>query len=349
MKTFPLPKPNKELLFTDIHFGKKLNSPIHNQDCLDFVKWVCQLVKDHNIDRISFLGDYYEHRNAINVDTMDYGITAAKLLNNLKIPIIFIIGNHDLYHRNIRTKFSTKKFEYLDNFVIVDEPLKIDNSLYMPFLFKEEYIKYSDEINNSKYVFGHFEFNDFILTGHSHKMTTGVDGNLFNTPKYIFSGHFHKRQIQKNIVYIGNTFPMDFSDSFDDKRGVCILNHNTEEISFIDWEECPRYYSHTISDIVDNKLEFDNKSFIRCVVDIDLPFTTIQELRQMYLDTYNVRDFSIEDKTVVFSDIETVNENINELSSIDEMIVESLLSLSTPDNINNTVLLKIFEDLQYEE
>jgi len=30
---------NKAAVFTDIHFGNKNNSKVHNQDCEDFVDW----------------------------------------------------------------------------------------------------------------------------------------------------------------------------------------------------------------------------------------------------------------------------------------------------------------------
>jgi hypothetical protein len=39
----------KFALLTDIHFGKKNNSAIHNQDCVDFIEWFEeQVLSDRN-------------------------------------------------------------------------------------------------------------------------------------------------------------------------------------------------------------------------------------------------------------------------------------------------------------
>ena len=38
---------------------------------------------------------------------------------------------------------------------------------------------------------------------------------------YVFSGHFHRRQVKGNIHYIGNTFPHNYSDAND-------FNHNND-------------------------------------------------------------------------------------------------------------------------
>ena len=36
----------KAAVFTDIHFGLKGNSKVHNQDCEDFIDWYIQQAKD---------------------------------------------------------------------------------------------------------------------------------------------------------------------------------------------------------------------------------------------------------------------------------------------------------------
>lgn len=349
MKKLNLPKPKKILKFTDIHFGKKLNSPTHNQDCINFITWLCDVAKDNQVDQIDFLGDYYEHRNAINIDTLDYGLKGAELLNQLNIPIIFMIGNHDLYHRNNRTKFSTKKFKNLDNFHIISEPTLINDHLYLPYLFKNEYDDYSPFINNATYVSGHLEFNDFVLTGHSTIMTHGIDYKLFNKPKYIFSGHYHKRQIKDNIVYIGNTFPMDYSDANDNRRGLCIHDTITDDLQFIDWADCPKYKKVLLSELADNpNTSFGSNSYIKCIVDVDLPYSDIQEIRELYVSNSNIRDFVMEEQLKKV-DTEIITENLDKLSSIDDLIIESLTNITDVSNIDNNKLLSIYLGLTKNE
>lgn len=83
--------------FTDIHFGARADSIQHNEDCLKYLDWVCDTVKsDGEIDHINFLGDWFQQRNSININTNWMSYEGARKLNALGLPIFFLIGNHDL-------------------------------------------------------------------------------------------------------------------------------------------------------------------------------------------------------------------------------------------------------------
>ena len=74
----------------------------------------------------------------------------------------------------------------------------------------------------------------------------------FKNQEYVFSGHFHKRQKQGKIHYLGNAFPHNYADAWDDKRGMMILDRaNNKEPEYLDWEECPKYRTTTLSKLLD--------------------------------------------------------------------------------------------------
>jgi DNA repair exonuclease SbcCD nuclease subunit len=147
---------------------------------------------------------------------MKYSYLAAKKINDLGLPVFFVVGNHDLYHRHTREVHSVIPFQEFSNFRVIDSPTIIEEihnkALFSPFLFHDEYAKMTGYLKLPFWA-GHFEFKDFMVTGYGMKMPTGPDAMDFKGPKYIVSGHFHKRQHSDNIVYIGNTFPMDFGDA----------------------------------------------------------------------------------------------------------------------------------------
>jgi DNA repair exonuclease SbcCD nuclease subunit len=230
----------KGAMFTDIHFGKHNNSEEHNKDCIDFISWFCEEVQnDNSIDHIWFLGDWHEHRSAINAFTLQQSFYAAKMLNELNIPVFFIVGNHDMASRNTRTTFTTEIFEPLSNFILLDDIQVIKNIhgkvLAVPFLKEEEY---PNLINyNSPVVMGHLELKGFRVSGSSNVMEHGPDAsNIFKNKKRVFSGHFHARQSKDNVHYIGNTFPMDFSDANDSKRGMAIYDFVNDDLVYKDWQ-----------------------------------------------------------------------------------------------------------------
>ena len=293
-----LDKPLKKILmFTDIHFGKKNNSIVHNQDCLDFIDFAIGIVKkDPTIDAIAFLGDWFENRNAINVMTLDYANEAADKLDALGLPVFFDIGNHDLYHRHSRAVYSPKPFKDKKNFIVVDHFLKVNGDmLFVPFLFHEEYPQMVQFNGNTKYAFGHFEFKNFVLTGTSNIMEKGPEHTMFEDFTYIFSGHYHKRQIKDNTIYIGNTFPMDYGDAGDSRRGVCILDTETDDVKFIDWKECPKYFRVNLSTLLEGNWTPPEHSRVTCNKDLDITYTEVQGLKEEFMKGFNLREFKIEE------------------------------------------------------
>lgn len=289
----------KILMFTDIHFGKKNNSIVHNQDCLDFIDFVVANVKkDPEIDAIAFLGDWFENRNAINVMTLDAADRGADKLDELGIPIFFDIGNHDLYHRHTRVIYSPKPFKDKKNFIIVDHFTKVNGDLlFTPFLFHDEYPQMVQFNGKTKYAFGHFEFKNFVLTGTSNIMEKGPEHTMFNDFTYIFSGHYHKRQIKDNTIYIGNTFPMDYGDVGDSARGVCILDTRTDDVKFVDWSKCPMYFRVNLSTLIEGDWTPVENSRITCTKDIEISYTEVQALKEEFIKAFSLREFKIDEKS----------------------------------------------------
>ena len=70
----------KVACFTDIHFGLKGNSRIHNDDCEAFIYWFIKQAKAHNCETCIFLGDWHHHRSATNVSTMNYTVSNIERL-----------------------------------------------------------------------------------------------------------------------------------------------------------------------------------------------------------------------------------------------------------------------------
>lgn len=338
-------KPKKVAMFTDIHFGKKGNSIMHNQDCLDFVAWYCQKVREEGgVTHAIFMGDWFENRNAVNVLTMNYAHEALKQLNALGIPVIIIIGNHDLYHRENRKVFSTRVFEDLQNITLVSEPTVIDGMLICPYLFKNEYPMLA-QYSKIKYWFGHFEFRNFVITGTDRVMDHGPDHTLFSAPKYIFSGHFHKRQVRDNVIYIGNTFPMDYGDQGDDERGMAFLNTETEEVWFENWEDCPTFRKVRLSKILDGSFSFPQKCRVRCTIDTDIHYSEAQALREAMVKELGLREFALEENIMERKDAIAGDENIEafELDSLNDAVIKLLKSgVSGTSTIDADRLIEIY-------
>lgn len=340
----------KAAAFTDIHFGAKSNSELHNADCLQFIDWFCENVKnDPSIDHIMFLGDWHENRSSINLSTLNASFQGAKKLNDLGLPVFFIIGNHDLYTRSTRDIHSVPHFNELENFTLIDKPTVIDQtykpSFITPFLFHSEYDTIAPNYLDIPIWWGHFEFKDFVITGYNIKMMEGPDATIFKNVQRIFSGHFHKRQSLGNVTYIGNTFPTTFGDVNDFDRGMAIYDYTIDELSFLNWDDCPKYLKINLSNLIDNNCQLYSNARVKCLIDIDISFEEIKVLKNAFTSDYNLREFVFEEmQTEIMEQVET-NVDIENISNINELILQLLAEIDVK-NINNSTLLSIYKELK---
>lgn len=344
----------KIAMFTDIHFGRRSNSRVHNQDCLDFVKWFCNQVNDEKYTHIAFLGDWFESRSAINIETIEYSYQALEMLNEIGLPIYFCVGNHDLHRRTTRDVHSVRMFNELKNFVVIDKPTVIDSMLFSPFLFEDEYADII-QYNDLHAFLGHFEFKNFILTGNSNLAEHGADHKLFAGPKKIFSGHYHKRQSMDNIFYIGNAFPMDFGDAGDYDRGMCTYYVDEDRVTFTNWSDSPKYYKTKLTNVLADKWKPLPKMKVKCTIDGELGYNEAQELREAMVEAYELRDFVLEeDRTVkqelLEGDDAKVDEDLLDLSNVDDMVIKQLETVKDDKKakIDGALLVEIYKSLPTE-
>jgi len=344
-------KLKKGAYFTDLHVGAKSNSQQHNEDCSAYINWFCANVKaDKDIDYIVFVGDWHEVRSSINIYTLKYSYEIASKINDLDLPVFFIIGNHDLYHRNTRDVYSVTPFQEFENFTIIDTPTVVDNIgdgvLLCPFLFPDEYPDLV-EFNKIPIWIGHFEFKGFVVTGYNITMKSGPEHTDFKKPKHIISGHFHKRQQSGNVTYIGNTFPTNFSDAGDFERGMMVLDHeNDDDISFIDWDDCPKYIKGQLSNFLNGKINMFPNARVKCIADIPITYEENIEIKNKFIEDNNLREFVIEESNELqelLADTETSVDS-DTIGTVDEMVVEMLADIDS-EHIDNDLLEAIYMEL----
>lgn len=341
----------KAAICSDIHFGRKSNSPQHNMDCLAFLDWFCDEVRaDPSIDHVLFLGDWHENRSALNVSTINFSFEGANKLNELGLPVYFCVGNHDLFHRHTRDVYSTIMFQAFDNFVVINAPTLVTEieggALLAPFLFPDEYDDIKQYLDVPLWA-GHFEFKDFIVTGYNVKMPTGPNPKEFKGPKHILCGHFHKRQTVGNITYVGNCFPMDFGDAGDVERGMAIITHKTHKLEFKNWDNCPQYVKANLTSLLDGSVVLPPNARVKCVVDVPISFEESNYIKDTYVGNFNLREFAMEesgelDEALTSTRIVGTAASMGE--TVDELVIKMLSAIKS-DHISNDTLIEIYRGL----
>ena len=331
----------KVACFTDIHFGLKGGSRTHNTDCEQFVDWFCDTAKANGCETAVFLGDWHHNRSTTDVSTMNYTVSNLERLNASFEKVFFILGNHDLFYKDKREINSIEFMRLFPNIIAIKDPLTMEDVTILPWLVGDEW-RDVPKIK-SRYIFGHFELPSFYMNAMVQMPDHGqLQRSHFQHQDYVFSGHFHKRQQNNNIVYIGNAFPHNYADAGDDDRGMMILEWGGKP-EYITWPDQPIYRTYKLSQIIDTPEKLLRPK-MHCRVTIDLPITFEEAnfIKEKFMPEYDLRELMlIPEKVEVDSNATPIDINFE---SVDTIVMNQINSIDS-DSFDKSLLLEIYNDL----
>lgn len=334
----------KAAVFTDIHFGLKSNSKTHNDDCERFVDWYINEAKSHNCDVGIFSGDWHHNRSALNLTTMDASLRCLEKLGKAFKEFYFFPGNHDLYYKDKRDIHSVVFGKHVPGVTVVTEPVIKDDVALVPWLVGDEWKKVVKM--KCKYMFGHFELPHFKMNAMVEMPDTGeVKAGDFKYQELVFSGHFHKRQNNNNIWYIGNAFPHNYADAWDDDRGMMILEWGGEP-KFVNWPDCPKYRTVKLSRLLDQTDQILSPSnlYLRVTLDIDISYEEANFIKENFSKEYDVREISLLPDADETDDPLSIDRGEIEFESVDQIVTDQITKIDSEQYKPNT-LLDIYRSL----
>jgi calcineurin-like phosphoesterase family protein len=190
-------------------------------------------------DIIIHLGDLFENRNVIPIDSLDLGMDVVEQISKIA-PFHILVGNHDSFHKSSSKINTLRAFRHIPNVFVYDSCTEIEfehkKLLMMPYIEKKsEQIQLIIENKHCDYLFCHSDLNGakMHLTSVAHKNPDKIDVEEFKSFNKVYSGHIHILDRHKNFTFVGNTFQMDRND-FGNQKGVFALDVNTGQEFF--WE-----------------------------------------------------------------------------------------------------------------
>ena len=332
----------KAAIFTDIHFGLKSNSQQHNEDCLSFVKWATAKAKEEGCETCLFLGDWHNNRASINIVTLNYSLRALEHLNDNFSRVFFIPGNHDLYYRDKRDIQSVEWARHLPNITIVNDWFSDSNVTIAPWLVGDDHKRIRKL--KDQYVFGHFELPNYLMNAMVRMPDHGeLKDEDFSDVGHVFSGHFHKRQTNRNITYVGNAFPHNYADTGDDDRGMGILEWG-KDVVYHSWPDQPKYRVYKLSDVLNNTESLlKPKMHCRINIDIGISYEEANFIKETFIDTYKLREISLIPQKEI-----DIGENIAlgniEFEGVDQIVSSQLTNIDS-SHYSSQLLLDIYRNL----
>lgn len=332
----------KAAVCTDIHFGLKGNSLVHNQDCDQFIDWFIAQARAEGCETGFFLGDWHHSRASINLQTLQFSLRALEKLSKAFDRFFFIPGNHDLYYRDRRDIHGAEWAKHLPNIEIVNDWFKEGDVVIAPWLVGDDHKRLQKFSAN--YMFGHFELPHFKMNAMVEMPDHGELGiNDFGHVGQVFSGHFHLRQKKNNINYIGNCFPHNFADAGDSSRGMMMLEWGKEP-EYRSWDLQPQYRVMKLSEAIDRGADiFTPSMHVRVELDIDISYEEANFIKETFIKTHNLREMAL---------IPIKNTNVGMdlapgeivFESVDQIVTDQLTNIES-DFFDSKLLLKIYQNL----
>ena len=233
----------KIALLNDTHFGARNDSLIFDDYFHKFYDDIFfPYLKGHNIKTLIHLGDIVDRRKFINYKIAhNFRHKFLQKLWSEKIDTHIIIGNHDIYFRNTNKVNAVQElctthdginepWIYEEAKVVEFDGTKI---LMLPWINPENEAESLEACKTAEadVCMGHLDLNGFRMMDNMVQ-THGYDKKIVQRFEKTFSGHFHHKNDDGQIFYLGSQYEMTWSD-YNNKKGFHIFDTETREIEFI--------------------------------------------------------------------------------------------------------------------
>lgn len=230
---------SKIAIINDTHFGVRNSSNIFLENSkLFFTEIFFPYCEENNVKSIIHLGDFFDDRKHINIKVFnEVNKFFLSELERLNITMHIIIGNHDVYYKENNELNSLRLFlSNSDNVKLYEtaQDILVENFSFgvVPWITKENYDKSLEFIKNdchSPILLGHFDIAGFSMMKNGPASKEGLTKSLFNEYDYVFSGHFHTKSIQDNIIYFGSQMQFTWAD-VNEKKYFHVFDTKTHDI-----------------------------------------------------------------------------------------------------------------------
>lgn len=332
----------------DLHFGRSNNSKFHNEMLLKFIRFMVKHCEENDIGTIVFMGDYFDSRKAINLMTLHYGIQGMKYVHERFTGSVYsLVGNHDMYYRDRLDVSSTDVTEPYCNLIREEQIVDIGGHpvLMAPWVCDEEHWDRIVELSKkAEYCFGHFEFGAGYFRMNDHYvMEHGYTHRSFSHLKRVMSGHFHVRQMVQNIVYPGCPFPFDQNDKNTNERGFGVIDLDTNENYFMNFEEV-RILNVSHEDLLSGKVDLSNPNTkIKVEVGKDVGDEVLEQVMET-LGKHDLLETKIDYTPQKVKQVIEGEVDVEAVDNIDSLVLKIIEEGNEVEGVDKVLLKELYQD-----
>ena len=335
-------------LITDTHFGIRKGSQIFHDYFEKFYREVFfPTLEKENITTVIHLGDCFDVRKGIDYWSLDWA--KRVFFDELRargIQAHIIIGNHDIFYKNtLRINAPGLNLSEYENVTCYSSPQDVsvegEDVFFIPWICEDNAEEFVTARDNSKasVAMGHLEISGFYAN-QNYQCQHGTDARVFQQFEKVFSGHFHKKNSNGNVTYLGNPYQLYWNDE-GDARGFHLFNLGTKELEFIE-NPTPMFHKIYYNE-GDSKLINPNKyasSYVKLIVEKSTPRLLSKLVDRLY-------EVGIHDLKII-ENFEVALEDDVEVEAEDTLTTLTNYVNAMDDEVDKANLIEIFKSLYTE-
>lgn len=328
-----LSKHKRAWMITDTHLGVR-NSSTEWLDIMKeyFTDFFIPLLKREKKegDFLVHVGDVFDSRHSLNLLVMNTGIDIFEEISKI-MPIVIILGNHDIYKKNSNEVNSVKVLKWIPNIKVLEEPEVITvlgkKLLFMPWRANHEEEAKCISENPADFLFCHTEAQG-LKFNRSTTIESGIELEKLKAFRKIYAGHIHFAQKKGNFRMLGCPYPMTRSD-INNEKGIWCLDIESEEESYYPNTLSPKFIKILFERVLemeeDEAKEMFKGNFVDILIDpkwsLTIPFASFTEDMSGYrrLD-FIPRMANSEDEDGLLLDTDSTMEKIDIIQLASQLI-----------------------------
>lgn len=319
----------KVIITGDLHCDKGIWVDI----CLNYLTHLQNYATDNNINDIIIDGDIFEKSTKIKNESFVPLFFKFMELKEKGFNLYFILGNHDVY--NIDNESIVKTFLPFGKVIQDFDQFEIQGKTIDMLAYTKEEGKIPD---GGDILITHLSIASFTFDNNYHvNEKIAFSPDQFENYNIVFSGHFHRHQHKKNIVYVGSPYQLNFGEKSQSK-GFVVLDVDTYDWEFVEYNEAPKF-------IIIKPEDFQTVDVSNCFVKVKITEKLDNYIKLKHLLYEKGAIEVIPDyREEVDYNIDEENTDIDFNGEIKESMVEYINKVDIED-VDNEKLLEIFEEL----
>ena len=242
----------------------------------DYLRTVLRKIKDiaNENDAVIFLGDVFD---TSSMPTYVFNMTYQEL-EPYKGKLHTILGNHDMFHRNLKSlnKTTIGSLDLTKVINVHTKPFTLGGIMFVPVLTDDEFTSIPRDEDNNKVLLCHKYFEMMVCPEESLDSSELIDLNY----KMVFMGHDHQPysplELPNTTLYRPGSLTRTTVDSYNEYRIISYYQIDTDNDSVIeqavDTQPASEVFlsgSFDKKDDSNKKVKTDNSSLIKLLARFD--------------------------------------------------------------------------------